>query len=131
MTDYENTVYAVAVLLGDYPIYRKQAAIFLLKHYLGSVFLKFLLEDNALYPFKRNDYRVRDWATKITAVGECSICGSSENLEAHHVIRWADYPQGRTDKNNGQCLCLKCHTDEHRNDQSYHLMAGKKVNLCN
>lgn len=37
----------------------------------------------------------------------------------------ADYPQGRIDIKNGMCLCHDCHTEQHKNDTSYHMMKAK------
>jgi hypothetical protein len=121
----ETTVYAVAVLMGDYSTIRKQAAVLILKHHLGADFFKFLLEDKDLYPYSRGDHRVKLWTDNVIAAGVCELCGSTQNLEAHHRIKWVDYPQGRIDENNGQCLCLACHVNEHIDDPSYFLMAGK------
>lgn len=115
-------VEAVAVLLGDYSIIRKQAAILILKIALSSEFFKFLFEDKQLYPINRNDPRVRKWAKQIVSKGECELCASKENLEAHHILRWADYPQGRIDVKNGRCLCHECHTEEHKDEFVYSLM---------
>jgi len=116
---------SVAVLIGDYSIDQKQAAILLLKHYLPHDFMKFLLEDETLYPFDRDDPRVRVWRKQVLSKGQCELCGTTVNLEAHHKIKWADWPQGRIDLQNGQCLCHSCHTKEHRWDQSYWLMKAK------
>ena len=110
---------AIAVLIGDYEIGRKQAAVLLLKALLRDRFLKFLLNYEDIYPFDRNDPRVREWTKEVVSKGECEMCGSKEYLEAHHIIKWADYPQGRIDIKNGMCLCHNCHTEEHKYDQSY------------
>ena len=87
---------------------------------------KMILEDPDLYPFSRNDSRVRTWTKQIVSKGKCEKCGATENLEAHHIIKWADYPKGRVDLENGMCLCRKCHTEEHKNDQSYFMMKSKE-----
>ena len=116
---------AVAVLLGDYSIYRKQAALLLLKALCRDKFLKSMFENKSLYPYDRNDSRVKAWTNKIVSKGRCELCGETETLEAHHIIKWADYPQGRIDINNGMCLCHGCHTEEHKYDQSYHMMKAK------
>ena len=115
----------VAVLIGDYSVIRKKAALLLLKHYLPHDFLEFLLEDEELYPFERNDKRVREWKKKVLEKGRCERCGTTENLEAHHYIRWADFPQGRIDVENGECLCHRCHTEEHKDERSYNMMKAK------
>ena len=114
---------SVAILIGDYSIYRKQAALLILKAMLPSDFVKILLSDENLYPFDRNDTRVKEWTNKIIIVNE--LCGSTNRLEAHHIIKWADYPQGRIDIKNGMCLCHDCHTEQHKNDTSYHMMKAK------
>lgn len=121
----ELIINSIAILIGDYEIIRKQAALLILKAMLPNDFLKILLEDKELYPFNRNDPRVREWTNKILSKGECEICGSKDRLEAHHIIKWADYPQGRIDVNNGMCLCHNCHTEKHKFDVSYHMMKAK------
>ena len=122
---HELVIESIAVLLGDYEINRKQAAILILKALLPHDLLNAILEDRDLYPFDRYDSRVRTWTETILKKGKCELCGSDEHLEAHHIIKWADYPQGRLDPKNGQCLCHKCHTHEHIHDQSYHMMAAR------
>lgn len=116
---------SVAILIGDYSIYRKQAALLILKAMLPSDFVKILLSDENLYPFDRNDTRVKEWTNKIISKGKCELCGSTNRLEAHHIIKWADYLQGRIDIKNGMCLCHDCHTEQHKNDTSYHMMKAK------
>lgn len=116
---------AIAVLLGEYGIYRKKAAILLLKMLLRDDFFKFLFENVVVVPFDRNDSRVRTWTKEVLKKGECEQCGSKEQLEAHHIIKWADYPPGRIDVKNGMCLCHECHTNEHMEDRSYFMMKAK------
>ena len=122
----EIVIDAIAVLIGDYEIIRKQAAILLLKAFLPHRVLYEILEEDGAYPFDRNDFRVRKWAKEVLSRGKCEKCGSTKHLEAHHIIKWSDYPKGRADIKNGQCLCHECHTNEHRYDQSYYMMkAGR------
>jgi hypothetical protein len=122
----ELVIDAIAVLLGDYNITRKYAAVLILKAFLPTKVRRAILEDDAIYPFDRNDYRVKKWTESILSRGVCEVCGSKEHLEAHHIIKWADYPKGRADINNGECLCHSCHTMRHVGDQSYYLMKSKK-----
>lgn len=107
-------------------INQKIAASILMKILFTDEERKKILEDPDLYPFSRNNSRVREWKKKILSKGKCEKCGATNNLEAHHIIKWSDYPKGRIDINNGMCLCHKCHTEEHKNDQSYHMMKSKE-----
>lgn len=121
----ELVIDAIAVLLGEYEITRKYAAVLILKALLPSKLRKAILEDNDIYPFDRDDKRVRVWTKHILAKGRCEECGATEQLEAHHTIKWADYPKGRADLKNGECLCHRCHTERHVGDQSYKMMKAK------
>lgn len=45
----------------------------------------------------------------------CQICGKvGGNLNAHHIKKWADYPELRYEVNNGITLCERCHRNVHR-----------------
>lgn len=124
---------SIAVLIGKYEVYRKQAAMLLLKSLLNSEFLKSLLEDQeAIYPYSRNDGRVTAWKKQVLSIGHCEMCGETENLEAHHIIKWSELPMGRTDPKNGECLCVKCHAKAHESDGLGNLILSKvkKVELC-
>lgn len=46
-------------------------------------------------------------------VGACERCGSTDNLQGHHRLAHADYPEFREDKNNIEVLCADCHAEEH------------------
>ena len=115
---------SVAVLLGEYSVIRKQAAVLLLKMFLTKDFYSFLVEYDFTI-FSRNDPKVFQWRKQVLQAAECIKCGSKKQLEAHHIIKWADYPRGRVDVNNGECLCHKCHTEEHKHDRSYFMMKAK------
>lgn len=39
----------------------------------------------------------------------CKICKTKIGLQAHHILRWADFPELRYDINNGITLCLAHH----------------------
>ena len=116
---------AIAVLLGDYEINRKYAATIILKVFLPEDIRKAILSDDDIHPFKRSDPRVIKWTKEILKNGCCERCGATKELEAHHIVKWADYPQGRADLKNGQCLCHRCHTNEHRFDSCYYMMKAK------
>lgn len=119
---------SITILIGDYDINRKWAANMILKVFLRDKFKKFLFENKELYPTDRNDYRVIEWKKSVLSVGKCEMCGSKENLEAHHIVHWSEYPMGRFDVKNGECLCHDCHTNKHYGDKSYYMMKAKCVN---
>lgn len=122
----EIVIDALAVLLDkDCSIYQKKAGLLLLKHFLPKEVLQDILEDNQIYPFDRNDKRVTKWRKRVISKGKCEVCGSTERLEAHHIIKWSEYPAGRIDLKNGMCLCHDCHTKEHQFDECYHMMKAR------
>ena len=51
------------------------------------------------------------WARTLKAIcdNRCVICGSTEKLEAHHIIPSSLRPDLANDLNNGLCLCHTCH----------------------
>jgi 5-methylcytosine-specific restriction endonuclease McrA len=40
----------------------------------------------------------------------CVYCGSKDRVQADHQEPWALFPESRFEVNNGQALCLSCHT---------------------
>lgn len=44
----------------------------------------------------------------------CQVCGSTSNLEVHHIKPYAKYPELRTKVSNGITLCKSCHKQRHR-----------------
>lgn len=51
----------------------------------------------------------------------CQKCGSNNRLNAHHLNNYKNYPEQRTDINNGILLCKICHT-------IFHNYYGKNTN---
>lgn len=45
---------------------------------------------------------------------ECEICGTSDGLTVHHLLKQSTFPQYRLDPVNGVCLCGKCHSEIER-----------------
>ena len=45
---------------------------------------------------------------------ECEICGTSDGLTVHHMLKQSTFPQYRLDPVNGVCLCGKCHSEIER-----------------
>lgn len=50
-----------------------------------------------------------EWSLQVRAVGCCAVCGSTENINAHHLLERRYYPHLRTDPMNGICLCAAHH----------------------
>ena len=65
---------------------------------------------------ERDDAQVRAWRSAVLARDgyACRSCGASEQLEAHHILRWADFPEARVMVDNGMTLCSSCHKAAHR-----------------
>ena len=60
----------------------------------------------------RNLLEVKNWRKQIFirddySCQECSVRGC--NLEAHHILKWKEYPALRYEMYNGVTLCRKCH----------------------
>lgn len=114
----------LAILLGNYEIYRKRAALLILKIFVRNELLEQLLRDN-IEPFERSDPRVKKWASKVVSKGKCEKCNSTENLEAHHIIYWSEFLKGRLDPDNGMCLCNLCHAKMHEGERCEKLILGR------
>lgn len=56
---------------------------------------------------------------------KCMQCGKTEDLIAHHIIRWEDDENKRFELENGKTLCRNCHSRLHRKEEIkdgiYHL----------
>lgn len=52
-------------------------------------------------------------AVKQAAGKACQVCGAKNDLHAHHILPYADYPEHRYDLSNGVCLCASCHKAVH------------------
>lgn len=64
---------------------------------------------------KRNNYKYRQWRLSIiNRDGKCMVCGSKENLQAHHIKPFSTHPLERYDERNGLTLCETCHKKLHR-----------------
>ena len=75
----------------------------------------------------RNDPKVKEWTRKVLAKGKCEICGSTKQLEAHHIEYWSLCPEKRIDVKNGRCLCLKCHAKMHKGEKAEKLILSKEL----
>lgn len=67
------------------------------------------------YTLDRNAPEVRRWRSNVlTRDGyTCQVCGTSDGLEAHHIVPWAVAPYLRVVLANGRTLCHQHHMAEH------------------
>jgi len=64
---------------------------------------------------ERDTWGYRQWRKSIYARDNwaCQDCGGKSNLHAHHIFRFADFPEHRLELWNGITLCKKCHSKCH------------------
>lgn len=69
---------------------------------------------------KRNNYTYRKWREEVLNRdgNACTVCGSTDNLQAHHVKPFAEYPDLRFDVDNGITLCRECHRRLHMEERN-------------
>lgn len=65
---------------------------------------------------RKYDERYIFWSKqiKINARYRCCKCGSSIDLQSHHIQSWKLFPEKRYDLTNGICLCGCCHKKFHK-----------------
>lgn len=61
---------------------------------------------------------LKEWRKKVFTRDKyiCQECGEKRNLQAHHLIGWAENEEARFDLNNGKTLCIDCHGKIHGKD---------------
>jgi len=64
---------------------------------------------------ERNCPENREWKKAVLDRDNdtCQKCGTTENLEAHHILPWALFPELRFEVENGITLCEGCHKYYH------------------
>ena len=124
--NYDVLIECVAVLLGDYDSTRKKAAHILLKYFAPKDLYESIMQEleKEAPVTDRRDPRVAKWRKEVLRNGCCEQCGSTDRLEAHHILYWSESPKDRINPDNGECLCHKCHTKEHECEQVYYLMVS-------
>lgn len=61
--------------------------------------------------------RQKNWSYQVKKLRPCcTICGATENLEAHHIIPVANAPMYAFEITNGITLCSSCHRLVHKRD---------------
>jgi len=63
------------------------------------------------YLDRREDALHKEWRILVYKRDgyKCRICSSGSRIEAHHILRWAEYPELRYQVNNGITLCHDHH----------------------
>jgi 5-methylcytosine-specific restriction endonuclease McrA len=81
---------------------------------------------------ERNTPEIREWRKVVFDRDghRCRECGSTDDLHAHHLKGWTDFPALRLDPANGLTLCCACHGRIHGRDFSqWKKDAGRKATL--
>ena len=81
--------------------------------YCGEVFYGLRKEKNA--ESGKRGTKASKWAEKVKErySGRCALCGSTEGLEAHHIVPWCLDDEQRYNVDNGILLCKKHHDLAH------------------
>lgn len=68
---------------------------------------------------KRNNYAYRMWRGLVLKRDgfRCQQCGSTEDLNVHHIMPFAQYPELRFEVSNGITLCENCHKEHYRKER--------------
>lgn len=66
------------------------------------------------HPKSQDNYRPyqKEWSDMVLEAAnyKCEICGSNENLIAHHIKPVKTHPHLQADVDNGVCLCRECNS---------------------
>ena len=90
---------------------------FLLEDDEGHYHIKHWEENNGIgeNAKERTTYKYRQFRKRILERDEiCQMCGTKKNLEVHHTMPFAQYPELRYDEDNAITLCKKCHMKLHK-----------------
>lgn len=74
------------------------------------------IDDNAV---QRRSTEYKQWRDAVFTRDDytCQFCGRrGGEINAHHIKRFAEYPELRTSLSNGITLCVDCHKAVHRGD---------------
>lgn len=71
--------------------------------------------ENKKPPRKARGFNNLAWATLVKLRdGKCTNCHSADDLHAHHIKSYKEFPELRYDVNNGITLCGICHREHHK-----------------
>ena len=130
--EYDLAIRCIEIYIGEYTKEQQYAASLLLKMLLGERYFKKLLtiirESLGFKVNDRQNSKVLSWKKQVKKKGKCEVCGSTEKLVAHHIIPWEYSVKGRTDVENGQCLCERCHKMMHNTGECADYLMGRWKN---
>lgn len=126
----EMILKCIEVYVGDYPPEKQYACSIMLRMKLKNkkykALMRIIKESLGFRINDRNSTEVTRWKKAVKKIGKCEICGSNENLEAHHIIPWEYSIKGRTDVKNGMCLCKECHKMMHNDNEWIDYMRNRR-----
>lgn len=63
----------------------------------------------------RNSQRYKDWRMSVFKRDgfHCVVCGSKDDIQAHHIDSWKNNKELRYETKNGITLCRTCHLKAH------------------
>lgn len=71
-----------------------------------------------------NDPQYKLWRQKIYSRDKYTCqwpgCNSKKKIQAHHILKWSEYPGLRYHINNGICLC-RYHHDSIKNYEDHYI----------
>jgi len=69
---------------------------------------------------ERSSLKYQLWRNKVMELNGnyCETCKSDKRIHVHHIKSYYDFPELRTDTNNGQILCLSCHMKYHNTKEN-------------
>jgi hypothetical protein len=71
--------------------------------------------------------KLHDWQKSVKKRDDytCQDCGSTDDINAHHIKKKSKYPEKMFDVDNGVTVCIDCHAERHKNDCCYHMLKSK------
>lgn len=116
---------AVAVVTSPNASVASKMACSLILDYWIPEWRKIIGPENLGHVVDRDSKEVRAWRKRVLSRDnhKCVECGSTENLESHHLASWAEFPELRLVDDNGKTLCNECHAKEH--DDIAHLILSR------
>jgi len=85
----------------------------------GEIIIKAIQRQLTNY-LKNRGLSHKTWSNNVLVRDnfKCVVCGNENNLHAHHIKSYKEYPQLREDVSNGETLCKKCHLLRHANKEA-------------